>query len=90
MSELRTRFGRPLRLAIVGGGPGAWIGEMHRTAAELDGHWRVVGGVFSSDASRSRSGGVALGFDAARSYGDVAELEWMATLLSDALSGQNP
>ena len=43
MSELRTRFGRPLRLAIVGGGPGAWIGEMHRTAAELDGHWRVVG-----------------------------------------------
>lgn len=74
MSELRTRFGRPLRLAIVGGGPGAWIGEMHRTAAELDGHWRVVGGVFSSDASRSRSGGVALGFDAARSYGDVAEL----------------
>ena len=41
MNELRTRFGRPLRLAIVGGGPGAWIGEMHRTAAELDGHWRV-------------------------------------------------
>jgi len=74
MSELRARFGRPLRLAIVGGGPGAWIGEMHRTAAELDGHWRVVGGVFSSDAARSRSGGVAMGFDPARSYGDVAEL----------------
>ena len=74
MNELRTRFGRPLRLAIVGGGPGAWIGEMHRTAAELDGHWRVVGGVFSSDAGRSRTGGVAMGFDAARSYGDLAEL----------------
>jgi predicted dehydrogenase len=74
MSELKTRFGRPLRLAIVGGGPGAWIGEMHRTAAELDRHWRVVGGVFSSDAERSRRGGVALGFEAARSYGDFAEL----------------
>lgn len=74
MNELRTRFGRPLRLAIVGGGPGAWIGEVHRTAAELDGHWRVVGGVFSSDAARSRSGGIAMGFDAARSYGDLAEL----------------
>ncbi len=74
MNELRTRFGRPLRLAIVGGGPGAWIGQMHRTAAELDGYWRVVGGVFSSDAARSRSGGVALGFDAARSYGDMAAL----------------
>ena len=35
MNELRTRFGRPLRLAIVGGGRGAWIGEVHRTAAEL-------------------------------------------------------
>jgi predicted dehydrogenase len=61
-------------LAIIGGGPGAWIGEVHRTAAELDGYWRVVGGVFSSDAARSRSGGVAMGFDAARSYGDLAEL----------------
>lgn len=74
MSQLRTRFGRPLRLAIVGGGPGAWIGEMHRTAAELDGHWRVVGGVFSSDAERSKKGGVAMGFDPARSYGTLAEM----------------
>jgi predicted dehydrogenase len=74
MSELRTRFGRPLRLAIIGGGPGAWIGHTHRTAAELDGYWRVVGGVFSSDAARSRSAGVELGFEAGRSYGDLAEL----------------
>jgi predicted dehydrogenase len=74
MSELRTRFGRALRLAIIGGGPGAWIGELHRSAAELDGFWRVIGGVFSGDAARSRSVGVALGFDAARSYGDVGEL----------------
>ncbi len=74
MSDVRTRFGRRLRLAIVGGGPAAWIGDMHRTAAELDGHWQVVGGVFSSDAARSRSGGVAMGFDAARSYGTLAEL----------------
>ncbi|MGH8799874.1 MAG: Gfo/Idh/MocA family protein [Casimicrobiaceae bacterium] len=74
MNELRTRFGRPLNLAIVGGGPGAWIGELHRSAAELDGFWRVIGGVFSSDAARSRSAGVTMGFDAARSYGDVAEM----------------
>jgi predicted dehydrogenase len=47
---------------------------MHRTAAELDGHWRVVGGVFSSDAARSRAGGVAMGFDPARSYGTLGEL----------------
>ena len=74
MNALANRFGRPLRLAIIGGGPGSWIGDVHRGAAELDGLWQVVGGVFSADASHSRDAGRALGFDAARSYGDVAEL----------------
>ena len=74
MKGLRERFGRPLRLALIGGGPASWIGRMHQTAAELDGHWRVVGGVFSSDASRSREAGAELGFDPARSYGTLAEL----------------
>jgi predicted dehydrogenase len=74
MDTLRQRFGRPLRLGVVGGGPGSWIGGMHRTAAELDGWWRVVAGVFSSDAARSRASGTALGFDAARCYGTLAEL----------------
>ncbi|TMG96139.1 MAG: Gfo/Idh/MocA family oxidoreductase [Betaproteobacteria bacterium] len=73
-TQLRQRFGRPLRLGIIGGGPGAWIGTMHRTAAELDGWWRVVAGVFSSDPARSRAAGPTLGIDAARSYGDVAEM----------------
>lgn len=71
MATLRERFGRPLRLGIIGGGPDSWIGRMHRGAAEFDGWWRVVAGVFSSDAVRSRAAGVGMGFDAARSYGDV-------------------
>jgi predicted dehydrogenase len=74
MTGLRERFGRPLRLAIIGGGPDAWIGRMHRGAAEMDGWWRAVAGVFSSDAARSRAGGALLGFDPARSYGDVAAM----------------
>jgi predicted dehydrogenase len=74
MTALRERFGRPLRLAIIGGGPDAWIGRMHRGAAEMDGWWHAVAGVFSSDPARSRVAGAALGFDAARSYGDVAEM----------------
>src|SRR5947208_10568915 len=73
-TQLRQRFGRPLRLGIIGGGPGAWIGTMHRTAAELDGWWRVVAGVFSSDPARSRAAGPTLGISATRSYGDVAEM----------------
>jgi predicted dehydrogenase len=47
---------------------------MHRGAAEMDGWWQPVAGVFSSDAERSRTGGAALGFDPARSYGDVDEM----------------
>src|SRR4030095_2484256 len=74
MTTLREQFGRALRLAIVGGGPDAWIGRMHRGAAEMDGWWRAVAGVFSSDPARSRTAGVTLGFDAGRSYGDVAEM----------------
>jgi predicted dehydrogenase len=71
---LREKFGRPLRLAVVGGGPDSWIGGMHRGAAEMDGWFRVTAGVFSSDPARSRAAGVALGLDAQRSYGDVAEM----------------
>jgi predicted dehydrogenase len=74
MTSLRLRFGRPLRLAVIGGGPDSWIGHMHRSAAELDGWWRVVGGVFSSEGTRSREGGRTLGFDADRCYGGMDEL----------------
>jgi predicted dehydrogenase len=74
MKGLRERFGRPLRLALIGGGPASWIGRMHQTAAELDGYWRVVAGVVSSDPARSRDAGIELGLDPARSYGEVREL----------------
>jgi predicted dehydrogenase len=74
MSDIRTRFGRPLRLGIVGGGPESWIGRMHRGAAEYDGLWTAVAGVFSSDPSRSRDAGPPMGFEAERSYGDVTEM----------------
>jgi len=74
MTGLKERFGRPLRLGLIGGGPDAWIGRMHRGAAEMDGWWRAVAGVFSSDAARSRAGGAAMGFDPERSYGDVDEM----------------
>ena len=74
MTGLRKRFGRPLRLGIIGGGPDAWIGRMHRGAAEMDGWWRCVAGVFSSDPQRSRSAGASMGFPPERSYGTVAEM----------------
>src|SRR6187431_3290074 len=73
-TALRDKFGRPLRLAIVGGGPDSWIGRMHRGAAEMDGWFRVTAGVFSSDPERSRAAGIAMGLDPLRSYGSVPEM----------------
>lgn len=74
MHPLRQRFGRALRLGVVGGGPDSWIGEMHRGAAVFDGWFAVSAGVFSSDPQRSRATGALLGVDAQRSYGTVEEM----------------
>jgi len=51
----------PLRLGMVGGGDGAFIGAIHQRAAALDGDWRLVAGAFSTDAERSRRSGERLG-----------------------------
>lgn len=59
---------RPIRYAMVGGGPGAFIGAVHRAAARLDGEWTLVAGAFSSDPGRSRAQGAELGLDPARTY----------------------
>ncbi|MCC7039779.1 MAG: Gfo/Idh/MocA family oxidoreductase [Burkholderiales bacterium] len=85
MSSIKQRFGRPLRLGLVGGGPESWIGRMHRGAAEFDGWWRCVAGVFSGDPARSRAAGVQLGFDAARSYGTVEEMLAQESRRSDPI-----
>ena len=87
MSGLKERFGRSLRLGIIGGGPDAWIGHMHRGASEMDGWWHAVAGVFSGDPARSRAAGATLGFDAGRSYGDVAEMLAKEKLRPDGIEG---
>lgn len=56
---------------MVGGGPGAFIGPVHRIAAELDGRIALVAGAFSSDPDRSRAAGVGYGIDPARAYPDI-------------------
>ena len=44
---------RKLKMGMVGGGSGAFIGGIHRMAAQLDGHIELVCGVFSSDSEKS-------------------------------------
>ncbi len=58
----------PLRLAMAGGGEGAFIGAIHRMAAALDGDWRLTAGAFSTDAGRNDRTGEALGLDPQRVY----------------------
>lgn len=60
----------PLAMGMVGGGPGSFIGPVHRMAAELDGRTRLRAGVFSRDIARSRETGVALGIAPERIYAD--------------------
>ncbi|MEM9667108.1 MAG: Gfo/Idh/MocA family oxidoreductase, partial [Bacteroidota bacterium] len=59
---------------MVGGGPGAFIGAVHRHAAALDGEMDLVAGAFSSSADKSRQQGAALHLDPARVYGSYAEM----------------
>jgi predicted dehydrogenase len=67
-------LGRRLRLAVIGGGPGSFIGAMHRAAARLDDRYELVAGVLSSDEERSRSSATAIGIPADRAYRSADEL----------------
>jgi predicted dehydrogenase len=66
--------GRKLRMGMVGGGPGAFIGPVHRIAAEMDGKIELVAGAFSQSAERSREAGVTFRIDPARAYADYRQM----------------
>ncbi|HTB96274.1 MAG TPA: Gfo/Idh/MocA family oxidoreductase [Terracidiphilus sp.] len=59
---------RKLRMGMVGGGPGAFIGPVHRIAAELDGKIELVAGAFSQSAERSKQAGDMYKLDPSRAY----------------------
>ena len=59
---------RKLRMGMVGGGPAAFIGAIHRTAALMDGHIELICGAFSADAQRSAEAGHQLLADPSRAY----------------------
>ncbi len=67
-------LGRKLRYGMVGGGPGAFIGNVHRMAAALDGTMELVAGAFSSDATKSQEHGKELGLAPDRSYDSFSSM----------------
>jgi predicted dehydrogenase len=65
-------LGRRLRLGVIGGGPGSFIGIVHRGAATLEEYYDVVAGVFSSNPERSIESAAQLGIS--RGYANPEEM----------------
>jgi predicted dehydrogenase len=65
---------RRLRMGMVGGGAGSFIGPVHRMAAELDGSIEMVAGAFSQNAEKSRQAGVTYGIRPERAYATYQEM----------------
>ena len=66
--------GRRIRLGMVGGGEGAFIGGVHRIAARLDDQYELVAGALASTPEKARRSGLALGLAADRCYADYAAM----------------
>ena len=65
---------RKIRMGLVGGGPGAFIGGVHRIAARLDGEIELVSGVFGRDPAKSRACAEELYLDPNRGYADYQSM----------------
>jgi len=63
-----------IRLGMVGGGQGAFIGAVHRIASRLDDHYTLVAGALSSDPERARASALDIGIAPDRAYGSFAEM----------------
>ena len=65
---------RKIRMGMVGGGRGAFIGAVHRIAANMDGQVELVCGAFSSDPQRSKDSGADFYLPPERCYGSFEEM----------------
>lgn len=74
METTNGSLNRKLRMALVGGGQGAFIGRVHATAAILDNRAELVAGALSSDPARAKASGPAYDIKADRAYGSVPEM----------------
>ncbi|MEO2038795.1 MAG: Gfo/Idh/MocA family oxidoreductase, partial [Martelella sp.] len=68
------KYSGRIRLGMVGGGSGAFIGGVHRIAARLDDHYTLVAGALSSTPEKALASGKELGLDPERTYGSYEEM----------------
>lgn len=76
---------RKIKLGMVGGGRGAFIGGVHRIAARLDGRFDLVAGALSSDPDRARESAADLGIAPERAYADFARMARAEAALEDGI-----
>ena len=84
---------RRLRLGIVGGGRGAFIGEIHAMGARLSNCWEVVAGSLSSDPTRAKASGADWYISDERAYTNWTErrnANLAATTVSKVSRSQRP
>ena len=73
MSKVLQKPAR-IRIGMVGGGEGAFIGAVHRIAARLDDEYELVAGALSSTPEKARRSGAALGLAPERTYDDFESM----------------
>ena len=74
MTDASGMYNRRVKMGMVGGGPGAFIGEVHRMAARLDNQIELVCGAFSRSAEKTRQTGADLFLDPSRVYDDFYQM----------------
>jgi len=77
--------GSRIRLGMVGGGQGAFIGAVHRIASRIDDHFALVAGALSSDPERAKASGRELGLAEDRNYGSFEEMAKREARLKDGI-----
>lgn len=74
-----------IKLGMVGGGIGAFIGGVHRIAARIDDQFELVAGALSSDPTRARESALQLGIDESRSYQDYQTMATQEAAREDGI-----
>jgi predicted dehydrogenase len=74
-----------IKLGMVGGGVGAFIGDVHRMAARLDDRYELVAAAFSSDPTRSKESAVEFGVAESRAYDDFVTMAREESTRSDGI-----
>ncbi|MEP7136770.1 MAG: Gfo/Idh/MocA family oxidoreductase [Chloroflexota bacterium] len=74
LNPVISMLGRRLRLAVIGGGSGSFIGAMHRQAARLDDRFEIVTGILSANLEKSKKDALEIGLSPDRLYSSVQEM----------------